>query len=352
MVKKIIIIIFACLQISVGQFKVGKYSGEFLATGFGSRALAMGGANVALVNDVTSTYWNPSALAMIKNSEISIMHDERFGSLVNFDYVGFGLPYGKNYTKDEIEIDNNGNVIQKTEFEKESYAISLTRLGVDGIPDTRKAWADSNSNGIFDEYSRPELDKITYFNAADWVMYLTYAKQKNENLFFGANVKLIRREMSEIGAFGIGIDLGALYLLNENLNFGISAQDISTTLLFWSTGRNEVILPTVKIGGAYQKYFWRGKFSFTSDLDFRFEGRENTTQANLKIASMDPRFGIEYDYENLIAIRSGIDDNKRLTMGAGIHLRKMDLDYSFLKFNGSSELGNSHRISIRIKIDN
>ena len=350
--KKYFIILFLISEFVYSQFTIGKYSGDFLATGFGSRALGMGGASVASTNDVSSVYWNPAALAKLKNPEISFMHDERFGSLVNYDYVGGAMPYGKNIFTDETKVDDAGNLIQETDFNLTTFAISLTRLGVDGIPDTRNAWADSNANGIFDEYSRPEIDKITYFNAADWVLYLSVAKQESDKFFWGGNVKLIRRSMKEIGAMGIGIDLGALYSFSENLNLGISAQDISTTLLFWSTGKNEVITPTLKIGAAYQFEFLNGKISTSSDLDFRFEGRKKSSFTSLGFASVDPRIGFEYDYKNLIAARVGINDNKNLTLGAGIHFRKIDLDYSFAKFDATNELGNSHRISIRIKIEN
>ena len=37
----------------------GKYAGEFMSLGVGARPLSMGGAYVALANDVTSGYWNP-----------------------------------------------------------------------------------------------------------------------------------------------------------------------------------------------------------------------------------------------------------------------------------------------------
>lgn len=322
-----------------------------MSTGFGSRSLGMGGAAVAIVNDVTSTFWNPAALAKLKNSEISFMHDERFSSLVNYDYVGGGIPFEKNSESGNVIIDDEGNVLQEMNYNASTFAISLTRLGVDGIPDTRNSWADSNSNGIFDEFSRPEIDKITYFNAADWVLYLSFAKQYNEKIFWGANVKLIRRSMSDINATGIGIDFGALYDFNENFSVGLTANDISTTLLFYSTGRNEVIMPTIKIGSAYQINFWRGIFSLVNDFEFKFEGKTESSFADLNFTTMTPRIGFEYDFEKLVAIRAGVNENKNLTLGAGIHLRKMDLDYSFAKFNASDELGNSHRISIKIKIE-
>ena len=45
------------------QTVFGKYAGEFLSIGVGGRALGMGGAYVALANDVTAGYYNPAGLA-------------------------------------------------------------------------------------------------------------------------------------------------------------------------------------------------------------------------------------------------------------------------------------------------
>ena len=50
---------------------------------------------------------------------------------------------------------------------------------------------------------------------------------------------------------GIGFDIGFLYCPFENLSFGANLQDITTTLVAWNTGRNDLISPTVKIGSAY-----------------------------------------------------------------------------------------------------
>ena len=45
---------------STAQFR--KYSNEFLNIGAGARGLAMGGAQVASVEDGTAGYWNPAGL--------------------------------------------------------------------------------------------------------------------------------------------------------------------------------------------------------------------------------------------------------------------------------------------------
>jgi hypothetical protein len=53
------------LASSANAQTIAKFAGEFMAIGVGGRALGMGGAHVALVNDATAGYWNPGALARI-----------------------------------------------------------------------------------------------------------------------------------------------------------------------------------------------------------------------------------------------------------------------------------------------
>lgn len=304
---------------------IAKYAGEFMSIGVGGRALGLGSAHVALANDATAGYWNPGALARINYPEVIAMHDERFGNLVNYDFASVAIPYGADV----------------------SLGLSVLRLGVDGIPDTRNAWIDSNGNGIFDNVDRLDYDKITYFNAADWAIYFTYAKQASANFMYGANVKLIRRDLAEASATGIGFDVGVLYSPMPNLYLGVNAQDITTTLVAWSTGRNELIAPTVKLGTAYFFDLFDGRFAPVLDVDLRFENRRFASVANIGPVSIDPRAGLEFDYKNTVALRVGYSDVKQITVGAGVHLRKIDIDYSFAKFGADESLGNTHRISLR-----
>lgn len=308
---------------------VAKYAGEFMAIGVGGRALGLGGSYVALASDATAGYWNPGALARIEYPEAVLMHDERFGSLVNYDFVSVALPYGKDA----------------------SLGLSILRLGVDGIPDTRNAWIDNNSNGLFDYGDRLDYDKITYFNAADWAIYFTYAKRASENLFYGANVKVIRRDLADQSATGIGFDVGVLYSPVANLYLGANAQDITTTLVAWSTGRNELISPTLKVGSTYFLNLLGGRFAPTVDVDIRFENRQFASIAHLGPVSFDPHAGLEFEYKSTLALRVGYSDVKQITLGAGVHFRMLDVDYSFAKFSADDNLGNTHRISLRFILE-
>ncbi len=312
-----------------GDTKIAKYAGEFMTLGVGGRALGMGSTAVALCSDVTSGYWNPAGLSGVTYPEIMFMHDEGFGGLINYDYGAVAIPYGPTAT----------------------FALSVLRLGVDGIPDTRNALIDVNGNNIFDDAARLDYSRITYFASADWAFYGSYAQKSSDELSYGVNIKIIRRSLAEASATGIGFDVGAQYKAMENLMVGAVVQDVTTTLVAWSTGMNELISPTLRIGGAYTLSVLGGKVIPAVESDVRFENRKTASTAHIGPVSFDLRAGLEYSYRNIVAFRVGYTDIKQLTLGAGLRLPKLDIDYSFAKFDNSDQLGNTHRISLKLTLD-
>ena len=330
------ILFFALVLISItanAQTVIGKYAGEFLAIGVGGRPLGMGGAFTAAANDITSAYYNPAGLALINYPQIALMHDERFGNLVNYNYGAVALPYGPDL----------------------SFSVSAMRLAVDGIYDTRNALIDYNGDGTLDHpKDRIDYSKISEFSNQDWAFYLTGAKRLSDDLMVGANVKIISRSIAEFSAWGVGFDIGALYTPMENLMLGVNIQDVTTTLVAWSTGRNELISPTLKIGAAYgYDIAWGFRVMPVLDFDIRFENRQFASQFNIGPVSFDPHAGFELGYKNLFSIRGGYNDVKQFTVGAGVKLPKLNIDYSFARFNMSEDdrLPDTHRISLILTLE-
>jgi hypothetical protein len=310
---------------------VAKYAGEFISLGVGGRALAMGGAFVAMANDVTAGYWNPAGLSRLNYPQFILMHDEQFGGILNQDYGAVAFPFGP----------------------ATSLGVSLIRLGVDDIANTTNAGVDQDGNLTTDitKFTRVDPNRVTYFNAADWALYFTYSRKESEDFSYGANVKLIRRDMGDHGATGIGFDIAAWYSPFENAAVGINLQDITTTLLAWDTGRNELISPTMKVGGAYFLDLFGGRLAPAVDFDIRFENRRSASTFHLGGVSLDLHGGMEFQFKNLIALRAGYSDVKQLTMGAGVRFPKLNIDYSFAKFDGVNQLDNTHRISVMFTLE-
>lgn len=332
-VMRVCLVAAVILPAAAGRAQTGiaKYAGEFIATGVGARALAMGGAFAALANDVTAGYWNPAGLARIDYPEFILMHDAEFGGLVNNDYGAVAIPVGAST----------------------SLGLSVIRVGVDDIADTRNAGVDAEGKLTYDPalFMRVDPSRVTYFNAADWAVYFTYAHRQTETFSYGANVKLIRRDLAEYSAMGIGFDIGFWYSPYENLAFGANLQDITTTLVAWNTGRNDLISPTVKLGSAYFIDLLGGRIAPAADFDIRFENRRSASTAHVGPVSLDFHGGLEYAFRNLIALRAGYSDVKQLTLGAGVHFPKLNIDYSFARFAGTGQLDNTHRISIMFTLE-
>jgi hypothetical protein len=306
-----------------------KYAGEFIAIGVGGRALGLGGAYAALANDVTAGYWNPAGLSQLMYPQVTLMHDERFAGLINYDYGAVALPVGPTT----------------------SLGFSLIRMGVDNIANTQNAGLDANGNplppGQLQNFgNRLDESKITYFNSADWAFIFSYAKKTAENFSYGANLKIIRRELGTASATGVGFDVATQYLVGEKFALGANFQDVTTTLVAWNTGTNELISPTLKLGSAYFIDAFDGRFAPAFDVDVRFENRQSASNAHVGAMSLDFHSGLEFDFKSLVAVRAGYSDIGSFNVGTGIHLPKFDIDYSFSKFDQTEQLGDTHRISL------
>jgi len=334
MKRTILISFFLLISITsiYSQTVIGKYAGEFLAIGVGARALAMGSAQTAIVNDVTAGYWNPAGLARMDYPQAALMHEEHFGNLVNYNYGAVAIPYGTDM----------------------SFGLSLIRISVDGIPDTRNALYDANGDGILDIHTdRLDYSKITEFSNTDWAAYITFAKRVSGNFGWGANVKIIRRELAEYSATGIGFDVGAYYQPVNNFYLGANIQDVTTTLVAWSSGRNELSTPTAKVGAAFAITMLGGTIMPVVDFDIRFENRKYASTFNVGPVSFDTHAGLEYNFRNIFEVRAGYNDVKQFTVGAGIRLPKLQIDYSFARMSQSESerLPDSHRISLILTLE-
>ncbi|MDZ7372552.1 MAG: hypothetical protein ONB23_01155 [candidate division KSB1 bacterium] len=310
--------------------QIGKYAGEFMATGVGARPLGMGGAYVAVAADVWGGYWNPAGLAALNYPELSYMHGEQFAGVVNFDYAGVALPYGPRH----------------------SLGLTITRVGVDDIPVTALPNADLKLGEVYVDDNGQLRRNVPYIartiSDAEWATYLSFAKVLGE-WAWGASTKFVYKALGDHSAWGLGFDVGLRGKTVGDVVLGAIVQDVTTTLLSWDTGRRELIVPTLKMGIAkdWRLRFGDLRFLPTADVDVRFEGRKYAAQAHLGPMSFDTHLGAEVEARNLFAVRVGSDVG-HLTLGLGIHLPRLDVDYAFLSHG---YLGATHRVSLRFCLE-
>ena len=339
-----------------GFAQIAKYSNEFLSVGVGARALAMANANVASVNDVTAGYWNPSGLLLQKsNVQVGLMHAEYFAGIAKYDFIGVSK-----------RIDSNSVA-----------GITFLRFGVDNIPNTTEL-IDANGNI---DYSR-----IKSFNAVDAAVLLSYARNipKLKGVKIGANAKIIRRTLGEFGgAWGFGIDVGAMYDYKK-WRFAAMARDITGTFTAWSytlsdnvkntfaltgneipTNSLEVTVPKLILGVARTWFVWSNKISLGGELNFinTFDGKRNTV-IKTNAWSMEPAFGVEAGYKGIIYLRGGIGNVQQMknvlgndvttvqpNIGVGIKYKVFALDYAMTNIGNVSTTLYSHIFTVKIDIN-
>ncbi len=306
-----------------------KYAGEFLTLGVGARPLGMGGSFAAISDDSTAAYWNPAGLGHLRHSEISFMHSS-LGDLNSYDFVNYVQPFG----------------------EHTSVGLSWLRVGVDDIPFTN---LPIPSGGV-GPGNRPKIERT--FSNTDNAFILSYGTRigpERWNLLAGANAKLIYMStLQNFNAIGFGGDFGVLWRSNRDkanqLSVGVVAQDFFKTKLYWNTPSDEpgqasntdTINPNFKIGISYgiDAAALNSRLLLTVDTD--------------SLYSFEMRYGAEYVFAKLLALRIGVQERKGvtttrlMTAGAGLKLSFLtgaafSVDYAYL---GNEELGASNRISL------
>jgi hypothetical protein len=349
-----VVFLFFLVSAIAANAQILKYSNEFLAIGVGARAAGMGNAVVSSVDDATGAYWNPAALLQIKdNVQVALMHNEQFAGIVKHDY---------------------GTIAFKLN-DKSAMAISMIRVGVDDIPTTVSLFQDGKL-----DYSR-----VKSFSSVDYAFMGSYARNLGiEGLSVGANVKVIRRIVGEFAnAWGFGFDVGAQYTFH-NWNAGVSIRDITTTFNVWKysfseqdklvllqtnnalpSNTLELTAPKMILGLSRKFYLFSNNFSILPELnaELTFDGRKNNWIQS-QYFNADPRIGLEMGYKDLVFLRGGMMNFQTIkqihgsndlsfmpSVGVGLKISNLNIDYALSNFGGSTSLPYSNVISLKLGIN-
>lgn len=331
-----------------------KYSNEFLGIGTGARALAMGGAFSSVADDVTSGYWNPAGLSRIRtNLQIGLMHSEYFAGIAQYEYAAIAAPVDATRT----------------------VGFTFIRYAIDDIID---------STDLIDKDGNINYDRLKTFSSADYAFLLSYSQHltKVEGLLIGGNAKIIHRKVGDFAqAWGFGLDLGVQYL-RDRWTFAAAGKDITSTFNAWTynteeledvflqTGNEipqnglELTLPRL-ILGANRDIPISEKIGFrpSLDLDITFDGERNVL-IKTGFLSIEPKLGLEFDYDEFIFLRTGINNIQEVknidqststtvspSIGVGVKLKNLSIDYALTNFTSGSESLYSNVFSLRLNIN-
>lgn len=342
------------------QAEARKYSNDFLTIGVGARAFGMGNALGALSEDVSGAYWNPAALAHTGHaqSELGLMHASYFAGIATYNYGGFSLA-----------LDSLGH---------RRMAVSAIRIGVDDIPNTL---ALVEPDGSFN------YNKLSSFSAADLAFLVSYAWQlrKAPRWSLGTNIKVIYRHAGNFAnAWGFGIDLAAHYS-HPTWKAGLVLRDATQTFNAWSFNTStfeeaflntgnilpensvEITRPSLRLALAHQlRINGRMHLWLAADTDVYTDGKRSSAVAQVGDFSFDPHLGIEWNYLNdrlqrLVSLRAGMYNLQNVkdlngedafslfpTVGLGLVIRQVEIDYALANLGNFSENLHSHIVSLNI----
>ena len=359
--QRLLLIAIAGLLPTLAFSQFRKYSNEFLNIGAGARGLAMGGAQVASVDDGTAGYWNPAGLTRVNEYPIlHIMHAEYFAGIGKYDYASLALPLAD---------------------KKRSIGISFLRFAVDDIP---------NTLFLVEPDGTINYNNIRSFSSADYAFLFSYAQklidQEDKQLSFGANAKVIHRSVGSFAkAWGFGLDAGVQYR-TKRLRLGASVRDLTTTFNAWNFNftekekevlyltnndipvkSTELTAPRLILGAAYKVPLSK-QFSLLAEANFdvTFDGKRNVVLSADPV-SVDPRLGLELGYKDLIFVRGGIfnfqqalKDGDTLnqqkvwiyqpSLGVGFKLKNVGIDYAFTNLANQSNPLYTHIFSLRLNL--
>lgn len=310
-----------------------KFAGEFMALGGGARAMGMGGAFSAVAGDASTVFWNPAGISGFDQRQVLLMHSERFGQLVNYNFATYVMP----------------TQLLKADQEA-SFGFALIHLGTDDIPVTNNlVYEERNGVPGFQPNDGDVLDYdtnlIPYESHNDLALFGAFAF-KSEYGRVGGALKLIYSDaIAGYSSTGIGIDLGFLRRdVVSGLDVGVKFQDITGTYISWSSGTNEFIAPSVRIGTAYElnSTALRGSVLLAMDGHFFFENRQNASQFWLGRTSADLHLGGELRFQDRVMVRGGLDSGYP-TAGAGVRFSFLGFDYAYLHHD---DFEATHRVSV------
>ncbi len=315
-----------------GPVHATKLAGEFMAPGGGARALGMGGAFAAVACDASTVYWNPAGLAGMEKRQILAMHAEQFGDLLNYNFGAYVQPTSL--------LD---------EARKPAFGFALIHMGdPDQVVTNQFTMVEDNGSFYLVDHNgnRVNYDAIPRESNNSFAGLGSFALQTSVGSI-GGTLKLIYQDyLAGESSMGIGIDLGFLRrdFLTHNLSVGAKLADATGTYISWSTGTNEFIVPSLKLGSAYRidSASLNGSVLFAVDADVFFDDRQTASEFWSETVSADLRLGLELSFQEKVMIRGGLDAENP-TAGAGIYFGVFGLDYAYLHHDA---FDSTHRVSL------
>jgi len=303
---------------SFAQDKVGTSAAPFLGISIGPRATAMGGAFVAVANDVSSLYWNPAGISYMRKSHAMVTHSKWLLG-TDFNWAGIVLNIGDH-----------------------ALGLNITQL-------------DYGDEEVVDELNQQGTGQR--WSAMDLAVAVSYARNMTDRFSIGGSFKWIQQKIWNESANAIAVDLGLIFVTQfDELRLGMSISNFGSDMKFegkdlqrridldpLATGNNETITSLLQTNDWPLPLFFRVGLAY--DV-FKDPNRKLTIAADALRPSDNNgvvNLGAELAFYDLLFVRGGYKslfrDNSEegFTLGAGIKYRiagsgNISFDFAYADF--------------------
>lgn len=292
------IVFFSTIVFAQPQFtNINSKAGAFSRIGFGARGIGMGNAMSSVTTGNLVSYYNPALSPFQENNSVQTGY-----SFLSLDRSLNFLSFTRRFDFYSVKDSSTDRKPTSTA----GISAGIINSGVSGI-DGR------DNNGL------PTKELSTSENQ----FFLSVSNRFSRKFSLGVSVKFYYYKLyEEISSSGLGIDVGALYKINDNWNVSLMISDLNsqydwdTSPVYGQQGLNTTDkFPTSKkIGVSY----FRPEIKLLAAIEF-----ENSNAGTNVI-----RLGAEYNiYENLF-LRGGIDQFNLSNTDAGF---KPSFGFSYSK---------------------
>ncbi|MCX5750208.1 MAG: hypothetical protein NT099_00805 [Candidatus Saganbacteria bacterium] len=318
-IKNIVVLITLFLLLTQISSFAAKTGVDINFAGVSARSIAMGNASTAITENAEAIFVNPAGIATTRGWSFTSMSTKLMETV---DYQMLGGTYA-------------------------------TSVGVFGL-----GYLGAQSPAGYYTTDQASVNAAPSMAYADRLLFVSYAASLNNTikvpdnmgeLYVGANLKCQSKGLS--GGFtnsgsGYSSDLGLLVKANENTSFGVSLQNVISSLT-WTSGAQEKIESAAKIGVAHRFEIYSEKVLVSADLH----------TSSLSNAPMTYHVGAEYKPMNILALRIGLDQvaaaassstvstATNLTAGVGLNLAGVSFDYAYHQDSSLSQ-NNCHYFSL------
>ena len=310
----------------------GTPAAPFLSVPMGARATGMGTAFVAIADDPTAMYWNPSGIA---------------------DLQGFHFVF------------DHTSWIADLAYEYFATTLNMGSIGTLGLNATASNYGEMKVTTVDFQDGTGEV-----FGVTDFAVGVTYALKLTEEFSIGFNPKVIYQKIWRMSATGYAIDIGMLYRTPfKGVTLGMAVSNFGTKMQM--QGENALVLfdpdpynsgNNGRIPAYLSTDKWELPLTFRVGLAYDLP-LENFGRVRFDVDALHPsdnfeslNVGAEYGFDEVVFIRGGWkslfqkESEEGLTLGIGVRQTVMgsmqfEANYAYQNF---ARLKNAQKISIGI----